>query len=103
MKTSEREEKKGAPKKAVALKYTPEVDRAPKVTAKGSGLMAQKIIELAKKHGIPIQEDPALVQVLSQLDFYQEIPPSIYLVVAEILAFIYSVNQKYQARAGRSK
>ena len=90
-------EKKNARKKAVGLKYTPEKDRAPKVTAKGSGLLAEKIIELAKKHGVPIQEDPALVQILSQLDFYQEIPPSIYLVVAEILAFIYSANQKYRA------
>jgi flagellar biosynthesis protein len=85
-------------KKAVALQYTPPKDRAPKVTAKGSGLIAEKIIELAKSHGVPIQEDPALVQILSQLDFHQEIPPSVYLVVAEILAFIYSVNNKYRAR-----
>jgi flagellar biosynthesis protein len=93
------QEKKNPTPKAVALKYTPKVDRAPKVTAKGSGLLAEKIIELAKKHGISIQEDPALVQILSQLDFYQEIPPSVYAVVAEILAFIYSMNKKYGAAA----
>ena len=93
-------EKKAPHKKAVALKYIPDQNRAPKVTAKGSGILAEKIIELAKKHGVPIQEDPALVQILSQLDFYQEIPPSIYLVVAEILAFIYSANQKYRAATG---
>jgi len=81
---------------AVALRYTPKNDRAPKVTAKGSGLVAEKIISLAKEHGIPIQEDPALVQVLSQLNFYEEIPPSVYGVVAEILAFIYSLNQKHR-------
>ena len=91
------QEKKNPTPKAVALKYTPKVDRAPKVTAKGSGLVAEKIIELAKKHRIPIQEDAALVQILSQLDFYQEIPPSVYAVVAEILAFIYSMNKKYAA------
>ena len=89
--------------KAVALKYTPKVDRAPKVTAKGSGLLAEKIIELAKKHGIPVQEDPALIQVLSQLDFYEEVPPSVYGVVAEILAFIYSMNNKYRAATGVGK
>ncbi len=83
--------------KAVALRYTPKEDRAPKVTAKGSGRVAEKIIALAKEHGIPIQEDPALIQVLSQLDFYEEIPPSVYGVVAEILAFIYSLNQKYRS------
>jgi flagellar biosynthesis protein len=91
------QEKKNPTPKAVALKYTPKVDRAPKVTAKGSGLLAEKIVELAKKHGIPIQEDPALVQILSQLDFNQEIPPLVYGVVAEILAFIYSMNKKYGA------
>jgi flagellar biosynthesis protein len=93
-----RKEKKNSLKKAVALRYNPPKDRAPKVTAKGSGLIAEKIIELAKGHGVPIQEEPALVQILAQLDFHQEIPPSIYLVVAEILAFIYSVNNKYKAR-----
>jgi len=83
-------------KKAVALRYIQKLDRAPKVTAKGSGLLAQKIIELAQKHGVPIKEDPVLIQILSQLDFYQEIPPSIYVVVAEILAFVYSLNHRSQ-------
>jgi len=57
--------------------------------------VAQKIIDLAKKHGIPIHEDPALVQILAQLDFHQEIPPSVYVVVAEILAFVYSMNNRW--------
>jgi flagellar biosynthesis protein len=90
-------ENKNPVKKAVALRYVPTLDRAPKVTAKGSGLLAQKIIELAREHGVPIQEDPVLIQILSQLDFYQEIPPSIYVVVAEILAFVYSVNNRWRS------
>jgi flagellar biosynthesis protein len=90
------EEKKGPLKKAVALRYIPDQDRAPKVTAKGSGILAQKIIELAQKHGVPIKEDPALIQILAQLDFYQEIPPSVYVVVAEMLAFIYSMNNRWR-------
>ena len=73
-----REIKNSLPK-AVALRYHHPRDRAPKVTAKGSGLVAQKMIELGKQYGIPIQEDPALIQVLAQLDFYQEIPPKIYV------------------------
>jgi flagellar biosynthesis protein len=97
------QEKKKPTPKAVALRYLPPADRAPKVTAKGSGVVAEKIIELAKKHGIPIQEDPALVQILSQLDFYEEIPPTVYGVVAEILAFIYTVNQKYRSAAARKQ
>jgi flagellar biosynthesis protein len=96
-------EKRTPTQKAVALRYVPALDRAPKVTAKGSGLLAQKIIELAKKHGISIKEDPVLIQILSQLDFYQEIPPSIYVVVAEILAFVYSVNNRWRSGEGREE
>ena len=96
--------RKGSPKKkAVALKYVPDQDRAPRVTAKGSGVLAQKIIDLAKKHGVPIKEDPALVQILAQLDFYQEIPPSIYVVVAEILAFVYSMNNRWCDLKGKKE
>ena len=81
--------------RAAALKYRPGRDSAPRVTAKGSGLVAEKIIDLARLHGIPLKEDPALIQVLSQLDLNQEIPPAIYVVVAEILAFVYSLNRGY--------
>jgi flagellar biosynthesis protein len=94
-------EKRGIPKKAVALRYAPPRDQAPRVTAKGSGAVAQKIIDLGKKHGIPVQEDPSLIQVLSQLDFYQEIPPKIYLVVAEILAFVYRLHLRYPEETGK--
>ncbi len=96
-------DKRKSVKEAVALRYVPDRDQAPRVTAKGSGILAQKIIELAEKHGIPIKEDPALVEVLAQLDFYQEIPPGVYVVVAEILAFIYRMNQKYRTAARPEK
>jgi flagellar biosynthesis protein len=96
-------ENKKPVKKAVALRYIPALDRAPKVTAKGSGLLAQKIIELAREHGISLKEDPVLIQILSQLDFYQEIPPSIYVVVAEILAFVYSVNNRWRSCQDRKE
>ncbi|MBI5186321.1 MAG: EscU/YscU/HrcU family type III secretion system export apparatus switch protein [Nitrospinae bacterium] len=90
--------KKNLPPKreqAVTLKYDPEVAGAPRVTAKGSGLIARKIIELARKHNIPVKEDPDLMQILSRLELNQEIPSSVYRVVAEVLAFVYSLNQKY--------
>ncbi len=83
--------------RAVALRYTPREDRAPRMTAKGCGPVAEKIIALAREHKIPIREDRALVEVLSQLDFYEEIPPTVYGVVAEILAFIYSLNRKFHS------
>jgi flagellar biosynthesis protein len=81
-------------RRAAALRYRPEKDAAPRLTAKGSGAIAEKIIALAREHGIPIQEDPALIQVLAGLDLNQEIPPTVYLVVAEILAFVYSLSRK---------
>ena len=79
---------------AAALKYDREKDAAPRVSAKGRGTIAEKIIELAKKHDIPIKSDPALVQILSRLDIDEQIPTELYKTVAEILAFVYSVNIK---------
>ncbi|MNI31557.1 Flagellar biosynthetic protein FlhB [compost metagenome] len=76
-------------KKAVALKYEPSVNEAPVVTAKGRGLLAERILEKAKESGVPVQEDAALVEVLSKLDLDTQIPPELYTLVAEILSFIY--------------
>ena len=83
-------------KTAVALKYDAAMDQAPKIIAKGNGHVADKIIALAREKGIPMREDPDLIQVLSQLDLNQEIPPSLYQVVAELLAFVYRLNQNYR-------
>jgi len=82
------------PKKAVALKYKAGDDHAPRITAKGTGRLAEKIIEMARKHGIPVKDDPDLVEVLSRLDLHDQIPPELYVVVAELLAFVYRLNQE---------
>ncbi len=79
-------------KKAVALQYQPKLDNAPKVIAKGKGKVAEKIIEIAREHNIYIHNDPDLIEILSQLDLNQEIPPDLYIVIAELLAFVYSLN-----------
>ncbi len=84
--------KKEKPKKAVALKYEKEKDRAPRVTAKGRGDVAKRILEIAKEHNIPIREDADLVEVLSKLEIEEEIPPDLYRVIAEVLSFIYRIN-----------
>ena len=83
-------------KSAVALNYDTQANKAPKVIAKGEGLVAERIIELAKENDVPIREDADLVQVLSQVDLNKEIPPSVYKVVAELLAFVYKMNRKYK-------
>jgi len=79
--------------KAAALQYRQGKDSAPKLVAKGRGKVAEKIIEIAKTHGIPVQEDKELVEFLSMLDLHQEIPPELYRAVAEILAFVYSLKK----------
>jgi flagellar biosynthesis protein len=77
---------------AIALKYQPKSDNAPRVTAKGKGKVAEKIIEIAKKNNIYIHNDPDLIEILSQLDINDQIPPDLYIVAAELLAFVYSLN-----------
>ncbi len=83
-----------ADKKAVALQYEMGKDRAPKVTAKGRGLIAEKIIEVAEQHNIPLHQDREMVQVLEALDLDTEIPSELFRAVAEVLAFIYRMNKK---------
>ena len=80
--------------KAVALKYDRDKDAAPRITAKGRGLIAEKIIETARAHNVPLHEDENLVQVLEALELETEIPPELYRAVAEVLAFIYRLNGK---------
>ena len=80
--------------KAVALGYRPETDNAPKVVASGKGSVARRIIALAREHGIYIHDDPDLVEVLAQLDLNDEIPTDLYIVVSELLAFVYGLNRK---------
>ncbi|WP_342417482.1 EscU/YscU/HrcU family type III secretion system export apparatus switch protein [Paenibacillus sp. FSL R10-2782] len=80
-------------KKAVALKYTPGESEAPIVVAKGSGRIADSILEKAKEHGVPVQEDAALVEVLSKLDLDEQIPAELYQLVAEVLTYIYQMDK----------
>ena len=78
---------------AVALTY----DRAkqapaPTVSATGRGAIAERIIQIAREHNVPIREDPELVQLLAKLDLGQQIPAELYAVVAEVFAFVYRLN-----------
>ncbi len=77
---------------AVALTYAPG-DAAPRVVAKGRGLIAEEIIKRAKEHGVYVHESPELVTLLQQVDLDDKIPPQLYVVVAELLAWLYQVEQ----------
>ena len=78
---------------AVALKYAPG-DSAPTVVAKGRGLIAEEIISRAREHGIFVHESPELVALLSKVDLDGQIPPQLYIAVAELLAWIYQVERE---------
>jgi flagellar biosynthesis protein len=92
--------------KAAALAY--DQAGAPKVIAKGSGELARKLIEHAMEYGIPIQKDEVLVEALLQVNLGEEIPAQLYQVVAELLAFIYKLDQRakeknqHKAEGGKS-
>ena len=81
------------PARAVALRYDTTRDAAPRVVAKGKGAVAERIVALAKANGVPVREDPNLVQVLGRVDLDREIPPAVYHAVAAILAFLYRMNR----------
>lgn len=87
-------------KRAVALKYDPNQGDAPIVVAKGKGRIAETILEKAFEAGVPIQEDAALVEVLSKLDLDQQIPGELYDLVAEVLSFIYRADRSFSEERG---
>lgn len=76
---------------AVALAYQAS-EGAPKVVAKGRGLLAQAIIEKARDAGVYVHESPELVSLLMQVDLDQRIPPELYIAVAELLAWLYRLE-----------
>ncbi len=86
--------KKKAIKKAAALSYEAGLDDAPKVVAKGKGVIAENIIALARKNDVPLYEDRDLATILEAMELNTEIPPNLYQAVAQVLVFIYRLNQQ---------
>ncbi len=86
----------GSPRRqvAAALRYDPGENGAPRVVAAGERKVAEQILELARRNGIPIYDDPALAGLLAQVNLGEEIPPELYQVVAEVLAYIYRIVGK---------
>lgn len=80
---------------AAVLKFNQEVDESPRVVAHGRGYVAEKIIELAREHGVYLHEDPGLVENLLDIDLGENIPPQLYAAIAEILIFIEEIDKKY--------
>lgn len=91
------------PKKATALRYDHGQDAAPRVVAKGRGKMAEKIIDVARRHDVPLVEDPNLARILDALDVDMAIPAEMYHAVAEVLVFVYRLNRSIGSDKGGSE
>lgn len=82
--------------RAAALRYQPEApfqDAAPRLVAKGQGLLAERILDLARQHGVSITKDPDLLSALEPLDLNRLIPPELFQAVAVLLAALYRANK----------
>jgi len=80
------------PLRAIALSY--DGDNAPTVTASGEGAIAEEIVRVARTHGVPLREDAMLAALLGDLELGEEIPPMLYRVIAEVIAYAYLVSGK---------
>ena len=94
--------KKQELEKAVAILYDSQKSSSPKVVASGKGEVAKQIIKTAREAGVHIQEDANLVELLSKIDLGTEIPTELYQTVAEVLAFVYQVNDKFKEKMKQS-
>lgn len=89
------------PRKAVALHYSGQ--RAPRITASGGGVLAERIVAIAREHDVPIHEDPLLTAALAQVPLGDEIPENLYVAVAEVLAFVYFLSGRVPTRRDRKE
>lgn len=94
-------DKSQSPPLAVALHY--DGQGAPRLVAKGRGEVAERILEVAREHGVPLHEDPALARALARLELGEEIPRALYQAVAEVLAFALRLSGRDQEVMDRVK
>lgn len=83
---------------AIALKYTSEENEAPVVIASGRGQVAERMVATAKSSGVPLHEDKSLAALLARLETGTEIPPELYQAVAQVIAFVWSLDRRYSPR-----
>lgn len=82
------------PNIAIAIKYKSDIDKAPKIVAKGKGIVASNIIKRAKSSDVFINEDENLANKLYNIELGNEIPLELYEAVASILAFVYEIDEE---------
>lgn len=88
-------------RRAAALRYEAGDPGPPQLVAKGEGFIADQIIDVARRHGIPVHQSPDLVQLLTRLPVESRIPPELYLAVAEVIVFLLRTAARAQGRETR--
>ena len=101
--TEEPETDPQAEKKAVALQYDQARDRAPRVTAKGRGYVAENILAAAQRNTVPVYQNKTLVNMLMALELDRESPPELYHSIAEVMAYIYRMDRARGERQQEKK
>lgn len=89
---------KNKKKKAVAMRYKQGEDRVPKIVAKGQDKIAERIVQLADEHEIPLFEDASLTEALSYVGLGEEVPENLYELVAQVLAFVYRLEENWREK-----
>lgn len=90
-------------KEVVALKYSSDENKAPKIIAMGKGEIAEKILETAEESNVPVFQDGELAHTLNKLNLGDEIPPELYEVVAEVLVFVSNLDRNFGEKYGFKK
>jgi len=96
--TESEEVKKPEKKTAIAMRYDVEKDKAPMILASGRGPIADEILRIAEDNKIPLYEDPELAKLLSKIELDTEIPSELYVLVAEVLFFVYQMDRMAEKR-----
>ncbi len=95
---SHQKRKKIHPILAIALRHEQGENDPPYVVASGKGLIAEQMIEIARQEDIPVHKDETMAQMLGELELNQHIPKELFEGVAKVLAFIYNIDKKVEAR-----
>ncbi|HWR39019.1 MAG TPA: EscU/YscU/HrcU family type III secretion system export apparatus switch protein [Patescibacteria group bacterium] len=93
MSDTDTDSKADVKKKAIALRYNQSREKAPRVVAKGAGFIADQILSAAKEHAIPVYQNKTLTGMLMAVELDREIPADLYQAVAEVLAYVYRIDQ----------
>jgi flagellar biosynthesis protein len=83
---------------AVAVRYDTDKDKAPMILASGRGAVAEEILRIAEDNKIPLYENQALAKILAKLEIDTEIPQPLYVLVAEVLFFVYKLDRMAEKR-----